>query len=211
LGRWENIRQEGDKWLADPVFDSKDPEAAEIKRKYEEGFLHAASIQIDIKETTTQNLVQGQTRPSISKCEVLEVSIVGIPGNPNAVKYGHGNDIDKVLPLIANEAQKQEMVDLVLELGQLKGIVNEENKAEWSALALADSKTVRKLFAKVPNEPKPQQQQRFSTQLQAPVQEAKQDRKDWDFLKWSKEDPQGLLRLKREEPEQYQILANNYK
>ena len=42
--RWENIRVEGGKILADAVFDEGDPRAAEVKRKVENDFIRMASI-----------------------------------------------------------------------------------------------------------------------------------------------------------------------
>ena len=44
IGRWENIRVEGSRILADPVFDMEDPEAKKIAGKVDRGFLRAASI-----------------------------------------------------------------------------------------------------------------------------------------------------------------------
>ena len=44
IGRWENIRVEGGKILADAVFDEGDARAAEVKRKVENDFIRMASI-----------------------------------------------------------------------------------------------------------------------------------------------------------------------
>ncbi len=43
-GKWNNIRLENGKWLADPEFDLADPESAKIAGKVERGFLKACSM-----------------------------------------------------------------------------------------------------------------------------------------------------------------------
>jgi HK97 family phage prohead protease len=229
VGRWENIRVEGDKLLADPVFDENDEQGKDLKRKYDNGFLNAASVQFDVLETNNTDVIAGQRRATVTKCDLMEVSIVGIPSNKRAtrslslksgdytVRLG-GDDLEEVLPSLLQVEEQQtppesgEVVTLILEIGEMKGIVNAGNRNEWQALAKADSGAVRKLFAKLPSaEKSPQNPPRFSKSLQQTPQEPAQGRGDWGFEKWSKEDPQGLLSIKRNDPERYAELANNYK
>jgi len=105
IGRWDNIRLEDGKLLADPVFDENDPLAQHIKRKVENGFLNAASIGIDIRKFTEEKefLVEGQTRPTVTQCELYEASIVAIPANANAVQLMSAGPIDDKLPLLKKE------------------------------------------------------------------------------------------------------------
>lgn len=42
IGRWENLRKEGNKLYADAIFDEEDPEAVKIAGKVERGFIKAA-------------------------------------------------------------------------------------------------------------------------------------------------------------------------
>lgn len=81
VGRWENIRKEGKKLLADAVFDDGTELGATVKRQVEKGFLRSASIGVEIKETKDVKGVE-----VVTKCELLEVSIVDIPANSNAMK-----------------------------------------------------------------------------------------------------------------------------
>lgn len=81
IGRWENIRIESNKLLADPVFDESDPLGVQIKKKVEGGFIRSASISITDIENKTIDGVE-----TVVKCVLNEVSIVDIPSNQNAVK-----------------------------------------------------------------------------------------------------------------------------
>ena len=46
IGRWENIRQDGDRLIADAVIDLNDSTGKKVAEKIENGFLKAASIGI---------------------------------------------------------------------------------------------------------------------------------------------------------------------
>jgi hypothetical protein len=80
IGRWENIRQEGDGWMADPVFDTDDAEAARIAGKVERGFLKACSIGVAIHavEEIGDQIVATDWEP-------YEGSIVDAGSNANAL------------------------------------------------------------------------------------------------------------------------------
>lgn len=86
VGRWENLRIDNGILSGEAVFDEKDPFAVKIKDKVESGFLKGCSIGIRVIETSEDRalLKPGQTRPTVTRCELMEVSIVDIPSNPNA-------------------------------------------------------------------------------------------------------------------------------
>lgn len=81
IGRWENIRVEGDKLLGDAVFNDSDPQGKQVREKVESGFLRSASICISDVEIQT---IKGVN--TAVKCVLMEVSIVDIPANQNAVR-----------------------------------------------------------------------------------------------------------------------------
>ena len=81
VGRWENIRKEGNRLLADAVFDESTELGAKIKTQVANGFLRCVSIGID--NVTQEDLNNVQT---VTKCRLIEASIVDIPSNANAVK-----------------------------------------------------------------------------------------------------------------------------
>ena len=84
IGRWENIRKEDNKLLADAVFDDSTELGAKVKKQVEGGFLRAVSIGIEEVQRDTLNGVN-----TIVKCRLIEVSVVDIPSNKNAVKLMH--------------------------------------------------------------------------------------------------------------------------
>jgi Caudovirus prohead protease. len=86
IGRWENIAIENGVLKADAVFDETDGFALKIKNKVENGFLKGCSIGIKPLEYSEDPSVlkPGQKAMTITKCELMEVSIVDIPSNPNA-------------------------------------------------------------------------------------------------------------------------------
>lgn len=81
IGRWERLRVVDGKLLADAVFDEKDGLGSMIKNKVERGFINSVSIGINPLEEIIENGVR-----TVIKSELIEVSIVDIPANPNAVK-----------------------------------------------------------------------------------------------------------------------------
>ncbi|MDR0436976.1 MAG: hypothetical protein LBH22_01600 [Bacteroidales bacterium] len=81
IGRWENIRIEGNKLLGEAVFDESDELGKKIKLKVENGFLRSASIGI---ENVIIEDING-VKTAISSV-LVECSIADIPANKNAVK-----------------------------------------------------------------------------------------------------------------------------
>lgn len=87
IGRMTELSIEGDKLVGVPVFDLNDPLAAKVADKYENGFLNMASIGFETLETSDapELIMQGQRGPTVTRCKLLEVSIVDIGANDNAV------------------------------------------------------------------------------------------------------------------------------
>lgn len=103
IGRIDNLRTDGDRLIGTPVFDQNDEFAKKIESKWENGFLRMASAGIEIIETSDapEHLLQGQTRRTITRCRLEEVSIVDMGGNDEALQlYDHSG---KVLKLAAGE------------------------------------------------------------------------------------------------------------
>lgn len=87
IGIWDNVQISGSKLIADAVFDEGDKFAKKIGGKVERKVLRAASIGFRILETSSSpdHMLPGQTRETVTKCELKEISIVDIPSNRNAV------------------------------------------------------------------------------------------------------------------------------
>lgn len=81
IGRWDSITKEGDKLTAVAVFDDATELGAKVKHQVESGFLRSASIGIENCKCETINGVQ-----TIVECDLIEISIVDVPANENAVR-----------------------------------------------------------------------------------------------------------------------------
>lgn len=145
IGHWENIRKEGDRLLADAVFDEKDEFAQAVKSKVEQGILRMASIGFSVVATSEDKdvLVPGQTRPTVIKCLVKESSVTDIGGNRNALRLydEFGDEINlsdagnHLLPLLdqggestdtTNQKQNMELREKIAVALKLSDVASDE-------------------------------------------------------------------------------------
>lgn len=127
LGRIENIRIDGDKLIGTPVFDDVDEFTRTIHAKWEAGTLKMVSIGVEPTELSDapEHLVPGQTRKTIKKCKLVEVSIVDIGANDDAVCFGSdgkllqlGRGLENTIELLLNDEKKhQRMEEINKQLG----------------------------------------------------------------------------------------------
>lgn len=93
IGRWENIRVEGGRILADAVFDLLDKRelgGEAISSKVDRDFLRMASVGAWAPEEVSDDplyMMPGQTRPTVTRWKVREASIVTIGSNHNALAF----------------------------------------------------------------------------------------------------------------------------
>ncbi len=88
IGRWTDLKKANGVLSAETDFDEEDPEVLPIKGKVDRGYLKAASVGIRILAWSDdpKDLLPGQTRPTVTRCQLYEASIVGVPANANALK-----------------------------------------------------------------------------------------------------------------------------
>jgi len=88
IGRWKDLRIEDGRLTAEPEFDMEDEFAANIARKYEKGFVNAASVGLILKgfSEAEEDMLPGQAYPTVTKCELAEASLVSVPSNGSAVR-----------------------------------------------------------------------------------------------------------------------------
>jgi hypothetical protein len=84
IGKWTNIRIEGQLLKADTEFDMEDESAKKIAGKVERGFLKGVSMGLSFNRSFMVALSDGTFE--LEKSELLEASIVSIPSNANAIK-----------------------------------------------------------------------------------------------------------------------------
>ena len=132
IGRWENLRKDGNTLLADAVFDTKTELGAKVARQVEDGFLRTASVGFEILETEVIDNIE-----TITRSRLKEISIVDIPANSNAVKLAMPKN--KIMKLNAPIYK-----DLRSELIRLFGLNN-------NATDMAIIEQVRTLLAELEN------------------------------------------------------------
>lgn len=88
IGRCLKIYKEGTELKATIEFDMEDDFARTIEGKVARGFIRMASIYADPKETSSEPelIEKGQSLETVTKCKLVEISIVDIGGNDDALK-----------------------------------------------------------------------------------------------------------------------------
>lgn len=128
IGRVENVRVDGDNLLGDLVFDTNDDFAKSIEQKWDNDFLRMVSPGLEPIDwsTDTKVLVPGQTRATLAKSKLLEVSVADIGANDDAlalyaedgaaIKLSSGMD-GNIIPGITNTKTEKNMNLIALALG----------------------------------------------------------------------------------------------
>jgi len=140
IGHWENIRVENARIIADPVFDEKDEEAKQVKRKWENGDINGGSLGVDIITLSEDPLMlkHGQRRPTVTEYEVYEGSITPLPNNTDCLTLRRGG-----LQLSSNKST--EAIDMILP--EIKP--THKMKKIALKLGLAEEATEDQIIAKV--------------------------------------------------------------
>lgn len=91
IGQWENVRVEGEKLLGRLVLAAKGTSARidELASLVEQGILRAVSVGFSVLEYGTP----GKSQFDYEKQELLEVSLVSVPSNTNALAAARGLNI----------------------------------------------------------------------------------------------------------------------
>ena len=121
IGRWENIRIEGERLLADAVFDESDELAKALKSKVEQGLLKACSIGFYPTKYSSDkaDLKAGQMYETIVECELIEASLCAVGSNENAMKLY--NEKGEIVELSAADCGLK-----LLSINQKDNIMTEE-------------------------------------------------------------------------------------
>ncbi len=155
IGYVKDLKVEGNEVSGELMFDEASELSQRCKKQYEFGSLRMVSVGIDILEMSDEkeHLVQGQTRPTVTKSKLFEVSLVDIGANDDAIvltKDGKtitlGKDGECPLPKLNNNKQKPEEMDiktLALQLGMPETATEEEVTAKLAELQAAKDENGR--------------------------------------------------------------------
>lgn len=151
VGYLKDIERKDGEITAEPVFDMATPLSRQLSKQWEFGSIRMVSVSVDIVETSEdrKQLLPGQTRPTVTKSKLSEVSIVDIGGNDNAVVLTRGGkrielsaDGDCLLPLLNNQNEEQQMdlKKLALSVGLPETATEEEISRRIAELKSKDER-----------------------------------------------------------------------
>lgn len=118
IGLVKNLSVDEGEVTGELVFDEATELSRRCKKQWEFGSLKMVSVGIDILETSEskEHLVEGQTRPTVSRSKLVEVSLVDIGANDDAIVLRRdgktitmGMDGECCLPLLKNNKNEKEM------------------------------------------------------------------------------------------------------
>ena len=234
IGRWENIRVEDNQLKADAVFDTDDEQGKRIAGKVERGFLKGCSIGIHVKELHEVDNVSVATRSELMEASVcpipsdagavrlydenrneltfdqVKLQFNNQPKNQTMDKNNEEKN-DQVLAQKESEItslkaqlaeSKKREVDSFLTAAVQSGKITEQEKTGFAKLAENDFETVKGII-----ESKPAKASTSLRDLQAQAAAAAPaGRENWTYLEWMKKDPNGLKRMKTENPAEFERL-----
>ncbi len=164
IGKMQNLRVEDDKLLGEIIFDENDEYAVKIQKKFENGFLNMVSAGLDIVELSDDPayLLPGQTRFTIKKSKLREVSVVDIGSNDEALRLYENNEIielsangDCKISLLKDDVSinkdELKMKELLLKLGLPETATEAEALAKLEELNLK-AQTADELATQIANE-----------------------------------------------------------
>ncbi len=154
IGFVKDIKKDCGDVTGELEFDEASPESIQAKKQFDFGSLRMVSAGIDILELSEDPalLKPGQTRPTITKSKLVEVSVVDIGGNDDAlvlsrdgVRLELGKDGSNPLPLIDNTPNlknNMELSKLALSLGLAATASESEVEAKIAELRAAMQEVV---------------------------------------------------------------------
>ena len=210
IGKATSVDKLDGKLFIDVEFDMNDEEAAEIARKCNEGFLNAVSIGFrTIEETDAMPYLPGQKYPTITKSELLEVSVVEIPAHSNAVRQ-------KSYRIANPNIEEMEIKEITEKFKKLEETVQKQNeiidavKVENETLK-TKAESLEKALSEVSEKKMPTLADIVDAMKNVGASGTSEDKSSWTFFDWKNKDPQGLEKIKANEPSKYVEISKRVK
>ena len=241
IGRWENIRVEDNQLKADAVFDTDDEQGKRIAGKVERGFLKGCSMGIHVKELHEVDNVPVATRSELMEASVCPIpsdagAVILYDENRKELTFEevrlqfnnqlkpiemNKNNEETNVQTPAADPKDAEIASLKAQLAESKkrevdsfltaavqsGKITTEEKEGFAKLAANDFETVQSLINS-----RPAKASTTLRELHAQASTAvPAGRENWNYLEWMKKDPEGLKRMKTENPTEFERLQNTLK
>lgn len=147
IGMLKDLKAEDGALTAEPVFDEASEQSRVCKRQYEFGSLRMASVSLEILDTSeaAEDLVAGQTRPTVTRSQLMEVSLVDIGANPNSIRLTKNG---KQVELSDGAECALPLLKPIINPKTTKTMTEQERIALAAALGLAETATVAEIQKK---------------------------------------------------------------
>ncbi len=124
IGRCINLNKKDKQLIATIEFDDADEFAKIISGKVERGFLRMASMYADVVEASSDPslVLPGQAYETVTKCKLIEISIVPVGGNDDALKLSSKNskvNLNKLNPKKEDNMSQFKTIALAFGLNEL--------------------------------------------------------------------------------------------
>lgn len=153
IGSWFDVKKDKGLLHGMPDFDTEDQDTALIAGKVERGYIKGCSMGILFDQ---ENLKIIDDKVILTKCELVEVSIVPVPSNANSVRLMHsdGKVMDEkeiqelslsVIPSIKNpelNLNQDNMKKIVLSIATLMALGYKDQPADGLDMTEVDSKVL---------------------------------------------------------------------
>lgn len=119
VGRCVELKKQNNQLIAVVEFDKADEFAKEVAGKVERGFIRMASLYADVLETSTDTslILQGQTLETVTACKLIEISIVDIGGNDNALKLSKNGQPIQLKKIKSKQQSNMSLETIALAMG----------------------------------------------------------------------------------------------
>lgn len=120
IGRCVKLFVKDKALIATIEFDEKDPFSKKIADKVEGGFIRMASMYADVIAASSEPelIIEGQIYETVTKCKLVEISIVPIGGNDDALKLSKKGGEVKLNKLNIKIENMSEFKTIALALGK---------------------------------------------------------------------------------------------
>ena len=149
IGRCTRLYKEGSTLIAEVEFDEQDEFAKKIAGKVERGYIRMASMFAEIKEVSTQpqHILEGQVYETVTACKLVEISIVDIGGNDNALKLSKDGKPFQLKKIVTNTSNNMDIKVIALALGMGENVKEEAVLSALHNLKAAKEKAETEVVA----------------------------------------------------------------
>ena len=136
IGHVTDLRIEGSQLTGSLDFDEGKPLAVKLKKELEKGQRGLSIGYVPHESSASRDLMlDGQSRPTTTKCELYELSVVTFPSNPNALKVKNANLKLKFSQFKIIESMELVKKELGLNSGATEARIIEAIKAKNAKIA----------------------------------------------------------------------------